>query len=277
MNQSVKKGRLLLAGIPLILLSACSANKYAATNKIYKEQANTFGNTLKATPPLEQTIPLMSLDSQFFIGSVNFGIRKPNFIILHHTAQASTDQTIKTFILKSTATSAHYVVGRDGKIVHMVNDYLRANHAGVGKWGNETDLNSCSLGIEIDNNGNEPYSDVQINSVISLIATLTKKYNIPAANVIGHSDIAPKRKIDPNKFPWKKLSDRGFGLWYDAVLQIPPPTFDAVAALRIIGYDVSNLPAAITAFKRHFVQTDIKPVLTQADNMILFNLYKKYL
>jgi len=277
MNQSVKKGRLLLAGIPLILLSACSANKYAATNKIYKEQANTFGNTLKATPPLEQTIPLMSLDSQFFIGSVNFGIRKPNFIILHHTAQASTDQTIKIFILKSTATSAHYVVGRDGKIVHMVNDYLRANHAGVGKWGNETDLNSCSLGIEIDNNGNEPYSDVQINSVISLIETLTKKYNIPAANVIGHSDIAPKRKIDPNKFPWKKLSERGFGLWYDAVLQIPPSTFDAVAALRIIGYDVSNLPAAITAFKRHFVQTDIKPVLTQADNMILFNLYKKYL
>jgi len=277
MKQSTKRGSLLFLGVPLFLLSACSTNKYAATNKIYKEQANIFGNTLKAIPPVEQTIPVMSLDSQFFIGSVNFGIRKPNFIILHHTAQASTDQTIKTFILKSTGTSAHYVVGRDGKVVHMVNDYLRANHAGAAKWGNETDLNSCSLGIEIDNNGNEPYSEVQINSVISLIAMLTKKYNIPAANVIGHADIAPKRKIDPNKFPWKKLADRGFGLWYDAVLQIPPVTFDSVAALRIIGYDVSNLPAAITAFKRHFVQTDITPVLKQADNMILFNLYKKYL
>jgi N-acetylmuramoyl-L-alanine amidase len=277
MKQSSKRARLLFLGIPFFLFSACSTNKYAATNKIYKEQATVFGNTLKAMPPLDQTIPVMSRDSQFFIGSVNFGIRKPNFIILHHTAQVSTDQTIRTFILKSTATSAHYVVGRDGKVVQMVNDYLRANHAGVAKWGNETDLNSCSLGIEIDNNGNEPYSDVQINSVISLVAMLTKKYNIPAANIIGHADIAPKRKIDPNKFPWKKLADRGFGLWYDTVLQIPPPTFDAVAALRIIGYDVSNLPAAITAFKRHFVQTDVTPVLKLGDNMILFNLYKKYL
>ena len=277
MKHSTRRSRLLFIGIPLFLLSACSTNKYAATNKIYKEQATVFGNTLKAVPPVDQIIPVIALDSQFFIGSVNFGIRKPNFIILHHTAQVSTDQTIKTFILKSTGTSAHYVIGRDGKVVHMVNDYLRANHAGVAKWGNETDLNSCSLGIEIDNNGNEPYSDVQINSVIALVETLTKKYNIPAANVIGHSDIAPRRKIDPNKFPWKKLADRGLGLWYDAVLQIPPPTFDAVAALRIIGYDVSNLPAAITAFKRHFVQTDITPVLKLGDNMILFNLYKKYL
>jgi len=277
MKHSTRRSRLLFIGIPLFLLSACSTNKYAATNKIYKEQATVFGNTLKAVPPVDQIIPVIALDSQSFIGSVNFGIRKPNFIILHHTAQVSTDQTIKTFILKSTGTSAHYVVGRDGKVVHMVNDYLRANHAGVAKWGNETDLNSCSLGIEIDNNGNEPYSDVQINSVIALVETLTKKYNIPAANVIGHSDIAPRRKIDPNKFPWKKLADRGLGLWYDAVLQIPPPTFDAVAALRIIGYDVSNLPAAITAFKRHFVQTDITPVLKLGDNMILFNLYKKYL
>lgn len=262
---------------PLFLITACTTNKYAATNKIYKEQAKVFGNTLKAVPPPAQTIPVIPLDSQSFIGSVNFGIRKPNFIILHHTAQESADLTIKTFTVKSTGTSAHYVIGRDGKVIQMVNDYLRANHAGVAKWGNETDLNSCSLGIEIDNNGDEPYADVQIKSLLSLLAVLTKKYNIPAANVIGHSDIAPKRKIDPNKFPWKKLSEQGFGLWYDTVLQIPPPEFDAVAALRIVGYDVSNLPAAIIAFKRHFVQTDISPVLTQADNMILFNLYKKYM
>lgn len=277
MKQSFQGSSPFFMAIPLLLLAACSTNKYAATNKIYKEQAKVFGNTLQSVPPVEQTIPAISLDSQFFIGSVNFGIRKPNYIILHHTAQKSTDQTIRTFILKSTETSAHYIIGRDGKVVHMVNDYLRANHAGVAKWGNETDLNSSSLGIEIDNNGDEPYSDVQIKSLVSLLSVLTKKYNIPAANVIGHSDIAPKRKIDPNKFPWKTLAEKGFGLWYDTVLQIPPTDFNAATALRIIGYDVSNLPAAIIAFKRHFVQTDIKPVLTQADNMILFNLYKKYL
>jgi N-acetylmuramoyl-L-alanine amidase len=267
----------LVLSIPLFVLSACSTNKYAATNKIYMEQAKVFGNTLKEMPPVTQHAETLAPDQQSFVGSVNFGIRKPNFVIIHHTAQTSTDQTIRTFTLKSTGTSAHYVIGRDGKVIQMVNDYLRANHAGVAKWGNETDLNSCSLGIELDNNGNEPYSDAQINSLIAVLATLKKKYNIPVQSFIGHSDIAPKRKIDPNKFPWKKLSEQGFGLWYDQVLQIPPAEFDAAIALRIIGYDISNLPAAITAFKRHFVQTDITPVLTQADNMILFNLYRKYI
>jgi len=263
--------------ICLFSLAACSAGKYAATNKIYKEQAKTFGNTLQADPPVGQAVDSIAPEQQFFVGSVNFGIRKPNFVIIHHTAQTSTDQTIKTFLLKSTQTSAHYVIGRDGKVVHMVNDYLRANHAGVAKWGNETDINSCSLGIELDNNGDEPYSDAQINSLISLLTTLKKKYNIPVQNFIGHSDIAPKRKTDPNKFPWKVLADKGFGLWYDEVMQIPPPEFDPAIALRIIGYDVSNMPATIIAFKRHFVQTDISPVLTQSDTMILFNLYRKYM
>jgi len=279
MKQLLKGKYSLMLGIPLIFLAACSTNKYAATNKIYKEQAKVFGNTLKEMPPLGQQIEMMPADQQSFIGSVNFGIRKPNFVIIHHTAQKSTDQTIRTFTLKSTQTSAHYVIGRDGKVVHMVNDYLRANHAGVAKWGNETDLNSCSLGIELDNNGDEPYSDAQISSLVSLLSTLKKKYNIPAANFIGHADIAPKRKPDPNKFPWKVLADQGYGLWYDTAipLQIPPLTFDTAIALRIIGYDISNMPAAITAFKRHFVGTDITPVLTQADTMILYNLYRKYM
>lgn len=241
--------------ISLFSLAACSTNKYAATNKIYKEQAKTFGSTLQADPPVGQLVDSIAPEQQFFIGSVNFGIRKPNFIIIHHTAQTSTDQTIKTFLLKSTQTSAHYVIGRDGKVVHMVNDYLRANHAGVAKWGNETDINSCSLGIELDNNGDEPYSDAQINSLISLLTTLKKKYNIPVQNFIGHSDIAPKRKTDPNKFPWKVLADKGFGIWYDQVLQIPPPEFDTVIALRVIGYDVSDMPLqlsllSVTLYKR---------------------------
>jgi N-acetylmuramoyl-L-alanine amidase len=278
MEQFFKGKRNLILSIPLFMLAACSTNKYAASNKIYKEKAQNFGNTLKDTPPLNQQIDLLPPDQQTFIGSVNFGIRKPNYVILHHTAQTSADQTIKTFTTKTKEeTSAHYLIGRDGKVVHLVNDYLRANHAGVAKWGNETDLNSCSIGIELDNNGNEPYSDAQISSLVTLLGTLKKRYNIPAANFIGHSDIAPRRKIDPNKFPWKQIADQGFGLWYDAVLQIPPPEFDPAVALRIIGYDVSNMPAAIIAFKRHFVQTDITPVLTQSDTMILFNLYRKYM
>lgn len=263
--------------LPLLVFSACTTNKYAATNKIYKDKTKAFANTIKSMPPVGQHIDSIAPEQQSFIGSVNFGIRKPNFIVIHHTAQTSLDQTIKTFTLARTEVSAHYVVSRDGKVVQMVNDYLRSNHAGVGRWGNDTDLNSSSLGIELDNNGNEPYSDAQIRSLLTLLDTLKKRYNIPTANFIGHADIAPKRKPDPNKFPWKVLAERGFGLWYDAVLKMPPPTFDAVAALRIIGYDTRDLSAAVIAFKRHFLPGETTGELTPAAKLILFNLYPKYM
>ena len=232
---------------------------------------------IQAMPPENQKIDSLAEDMQSFVGTVNFGIRKPNFVILHHTAQNSLEQTIKTFTLTRTQVSAHYVVSRDGKVVQMLNDYLRANHAGIGRWGNDTDLNSSSIGIEIDNNGSEPYSEAQIRSVVAVLGTLKKRYNIPAANFIGHADIAPTRKPDPNQFPWKALAKKGYGLWYDDVLKMPPADFNYEVALRVIGYDIRNLGAAITAFKRHFVQTDLTPTLTPADKLILYNLYFKYL
>jgi N-acetylmuramoyl-L-alanine amidase len=267
---------LLYGGVLAVTLSACSTNKYAATNKIYKKQAEAFATTIKEMPPVNQKIDSLNENLQSFVGTVNFGIRKPNFVILHHTAQNSLDQTIKTFTLARTQVSAHYVVSRDGKVVQMLNDYLRANHAGVGRWGNDTDLNSSSIGIELDNNGNEPWPEAQLKSLTALLGTLKKKYNIPTANFIAHSDIAPRRKPDPSNFPWKVIAQKGYGFWYDDVLTMPPANFNAEQALRIIGYDISDLSAAIIAFKRHFVQTDITPKLTPADKLILYNLYFKY-
>lgn len=263
--------------VPVLLLAACATNKYSATNKVYQKQARDFAGTIKAAPPLNQAIDSLPVHPLPWVGSVNFGIRKPNFVVLHHTAQDSAAQTLRTFTLTRTQVSSHYVIGRDGKVFQMVNDYLRANHAGVGKWGNETDLNSSSIGIEIDNNGREPYSEVQLKSLITVLRALKKRYNIPTANFIGHADIAPGRKNDPRNFPWKRMAEAGFGYWYDEVLAMPPEDFDAVMALRIIGYNVKNLNAAIEAFKIHFVQTDISQVLTPADKLILFNVYKKYL
>jgi len=266
-----------LFGIAAIAFSACSTGKYAATNKVYKENVKTFATTIRTMPPAGQRIDSLAEDQQSFVGTVNFGIRKPNYVIIHHTAQNSLDQTIKTFTLTRTGVSAHYVVSRDGRVVQMLNDYLRANHAGIGRWGNDTDLNSSSIGIEMDNNGSEPYSDAQINSLCALLGTLKKRYNIPTPNFIGHADIAPTRKPDPSNFPWKVLAEKGYGLWYDDLLKMPPVDFNAELALRVIGYDIRNLGAAITAFKRHFVQTDITPKLTPADKLILYNLYFKYL
>lgn len=262
-----------------IFFVACSTSKYAATEKIYKDKAKAFSRIIATSPPPGQQIDGLDPVVQSWVGAVNFGIRKPNFVILHHTAQASTTQTINTFLVKGKSeVSSHYIVGKDGAVVQMVNDYLRANHAGVGKWGNDSDLNSSSIGIELDNNGiNEPFTDAQIKNLLVLLEVLKKRYNIPAANFIGHADIAPGRKNDPRNFPWKILALKGFGLWYDEVLNLPPEDFDAALALRVIGYDTRNLPAAIEAFKIHFVQTDVSRELTAADKLILYNLYTKYM
>ncbi len=261
----------------VLILSACGSSKYAATEKIYKEKAKDFSKIINATPPVGQLYDSLGAANQEWIGSVNFGIRKPNFVVIHHTAQDNLAQTIKTFFSTKAGTSAHYVIGRDGKVVHMVNDYLRANHAGVSKWGKDTDLNSSSIGIELDNNGlTDPWPDAQINSLLKLLATLKKTYNIPTANFIGHADIAPGRKNDPRNFPWKRLADKGFGFWYDEVLKNPPADFDTERALKYIGYNTANLPAAITAFKIHFIQSDIKPTLTPVDILVLYNVYTKY-
>jgi N-acetylmuramoyl-L-alanine amidase len=204
---------LLVAGV---FISSCASNPYATTNRSYKKQAKAYAKELKAIPgakPGEEAYP----QGDYWVGTTNFNMRKPNFVVIHHTAQDSTAQTLKTFTLPRTQVSAHYVIGRDGKVYHMLNNSLRAWHGGSGSWGNNNDINSSSIGIELDNNGFEPFSEAQINSLLGVLAELKKDYHIPAANFIGHSDIAPTRKNDPNRaFPWKKLADNGFGLWYDA-------------------------------------------------------------
>ena len=111
----------------------------------------------------------------------------------------------------------------------MLNDYLRAWHAGLSKWGNLTDVNSSSIGIELDNDGFQPFADAQINSLLKLLASLKTAYNIPAANFIGHGDIAPTRKNDPNVlFPWKMLVEKGFGNWYDDTTNIQMPFISTI-------------------------------------------------
>ena len=308
------------------ILAACAAqrNPYAVTNKSYRTQVKAYAKALRATPG--PTPGADSLRGRYWVGTTNFNLRKPNYVVIHHTAQDSTTQTLRTFTLPRTQVSAHYVIGRDGRIYHMLNDYLRAWHGGVARWGNATDINSGSIGIELDNNGTEPFAEPQVSSLLLVLADLKKAYGIPVPNFIGHADIAPTRKNDPSAlFPWKRLADNGFGLWYDAGplpnpfgadsavalagrllfprlptadAALPAPTllpdtsavdaqlarlngpvtaFEPQVALRLIGYDTRDLPAAIRAFKLHFVQQDVGGPLTAADIRILYNLYQKCL
>jgi N-acetylmuramoyl-L-alanine amidase len=264
--------------VVLIVLASCSPKgPYAVTNMYYNDKTKGFVKTIQKQLPDSLTDSTGTLIPSAWVGTVNFGIRKPNFVIIHFTAQDSVQQTLKTFTVISTQVSAHYVVAKNGKVFHMVNDYLRANHAGVGKWGSVTDMNSCSIGIEVDNNGSEPFTENQIISLVSLLGQLKKNYNIPQANFIGHQDFAPKRKPDPGPlFPWKIMAQHGFGYWSDDVLELAPDGFDYAIALKLIGYDTSDLKAAVVAFKRHFIQTDISPTLTQLDLNVLYNVYQKY-
>lgn len=261
----------------IILLASCSPKPYQKAQKIQEEKVKEVMAKIETHKAPELFDTLGNALTTSFIPTVNFGSRKPDFVIIHHTAQDSIQQTIKTFTLERTQASAHYIVGKNGEVVQMLSDDLRAWHAGNAKWGNNFDMNSCSIGIELDNNGVDPFTEKQISSLLILLAKLKATYKIPTANFIGHGDIAPARKVDPSiLFPWKRLADAGFGLWYNLPDMPPPANFDVENALRRIGYDTRNLPSAIMAFKRHFVQIESSAVMTGWDKCVLYNLYKKY-
>lgn len=259
----------------LLAAAACTVNPYKATNRAYKQQAKNYARVISQTPlpPGTDSVPL----SPYWVGTVNFNLRKPNMVIIHHTAQNSCPQTLETFTVTRTQVSAHYVICRDGTVHHLLNDYLRAWQAGIAKWGNINDVNSVSVGIELDNNGFEPFPDAQITSLLRLLASLKTAYHIPAANFIGHGDIAPKRKDDPSAyFPWKTLADHGFGLWYGDTTGVSIPSgFSSVTALRLVGYDVADSNAAALAFKRHFL-SDTTRSWGAPEEKVLFMLYRQY-
>jgi len=263
--------------IAFLLLVSCGG-KYARTERVYKKKAKVFSKLYRQAPVAGQ-LEKIALPEREWIATVNFGVRRPNYVMIHHTAQDSLGQTVKTFHSERAGVSAHYLVGRDGRIVQMLNDLYRAHHAGTGKWGNDTDLNSSSIGIELDNNGTtDPWPEVQIDALIALLSHLKETYNIPRANFIAHADYAPARKDDPARFPWKRLADKGFGFWYGEDLEDPPENFDPKVALRLIGYDTRNLDAAIKAFKIHYIQRDTETAqLDREDLKILYSIFKEYL
>ena len=264
----------------VVFLIAFSCNPtpkhpYTGTNKAYKKQVAQYAKIL-GQYPIEDSLGLKN--PLYWVGTTNFSMRKPSFVIIHHTAQNSCEQTLKTFTLPRTQVSAHYVICRDGTVHHMLNDYLRAWHAGVSFWGNLTDINSSSIGIELDNSGLEPFADEQMNSLVILLERLKKAHGIPTANFIGHADIAPTRKNDPNiSFNWQLLAQKGFGNWYnDTTGVIVPTDFNAIQALRIIGYSVKDTSAAIVTFKRKFLKDEKNKQLNDSDKKVLFMLLKKY-
>lgn len=227
---------------------------------------------LAACAPLPPRHPIAT-----WVPSPNYNARQPFLIVLHFTDEASARKALHTLRTANSSgpVSAHYLIGSDGHIYQLVRDLQRAWHAGAGRWGTITDVNSASIGIELDNNGHTPFSEAQIDSLLRLLTDLTTRLHIPRTQIIGHEDLAPSRRNDPGPlFPWSRLAAAGFGLWPDPGLADPPPGFDPWMALTAIGYALDDRPAAVRAFHNHFRGMGGE-TLDAEDLRILYNLVGK--
>ncbi len=202
--------------------------------------------------------------------SPNFGARRPNFVIIHHTADDTAEDALRTLTNPLRQVSSHYLIGRDGKLYYLVDELARAWHAGDSYWGGTTDLNSASIGIELDNNGFEPFAEPMIERLLQLLDDLKTRYKIPTANFLGHGDILPGRKVDPSRyFPWQRLAARGFGLWCDPPYPLAPWVQDDALLLAALGYDVTRIDPARAAFRRRFRAEESAGALTGSESALL--------
>lgn len=199
--------------------------------------------------------------------SPNFGERKdgkkPKYIILHYTGTETLEKAL--FNLKGGKpdheVSAHYVIDVKGGVIRLVAEDKRAWHAGKAYWEGEEDINSSSIGIEIQNPGHEygyvSFTEAQIVAVIELCRDIMARHGILACNVLGHSDVAPDRKEDPGElFPWQRLAAVGIGLWPEtspSALASTTTEETACTLLLNLGYDPkANISTLVTAFQRHY-------------------------
>lgn len=212
-------------------------------------------------------------------GSPNQSPRWARAIVLHHTAMDSAHGAIRTLQTGNSGgpVSAHYLIGDDGVIHQLVADREAAWHAGNSRWAGVDELNAWSIGIELDNDGREPFAPAQIDALLVLLEDLTTRLRIPRHMVLGHSDIAPTRKDDPSvHFPWKALAGAGFGLWPREPLGPAPPGFDPWVAMRLVGYDLRDPEAALAAFHRRFRGNEVRHWLP-GDAEILADLQQQLL
>ncbi|WP_299502862.1 N-acetylmuramoyl-L-alanine amidase [uncultured Roseobacter sp.] len=145
------------------------------------------------------------------VSSPNCGPRRdgltPSIVVIHYTAMQSAEAAIERLCDPSAEVSAHYVIARTGEITQLVPEAQRAWHAGAGEWRDQTDINSRSIGIELDNAGTHPFPEPQMAALETLLAGILKRWAIRPGDVIGHSDMAPGRKGDPGpRFDWTRLA-----------------------------------------------------------------------
>ncbi|MCC5986995.1 MAG: N-acetylmuramoyl-L-alanine amidase [Pararhodobacter sp.] len=150
--------------------------------------------------------------------SPNYGPRRgglrPALVVLHYTEMPDAGSALARLCDQQAQVSAHYLIGADGTIWQLVDEELRAWHAGTGSWAGMDDINSRSIGIELDNDGASPFAAPQMLALEELLPAILSRWAIPPAGVIAHSDMAPTRKADPGaRFDWRRLARLGLSIW----------------------------------------------------------------
>ena len=203
------------------------------------------------------------------IPSPNFDSRPkgcaPDMLVLHYTGMTSGKAALARLTDPQSRVSAHYLIDEDGAVIALVDEENRAWHAGLACWAGERDINGCSLGIELVNPGHEwgyrRFPEAQMAALEELAGALVRRWSIPPARVLGHSDVAPARRQDPGElFDWARLAGAGIGLWPPAPADAPLlETMDLQTALARFGYDITcdglygaQTRQVVAAFQRHF-------------------------
>ena len=213
------------------------------------------------------------------------------FIIIHYTGMQSEIESLKRLSRRSSKVSCHYLINRKGRVIQLVKDKNIAWHAGKSKWKKFTNLNTNSIGIELVNKGHQfgyqKFTKEQIKSLIILGKQLKKKYKIKTHNFLGHSDIAPLRKVDPGeKFPWKKLSKFKLGKWYykkKRINRIDKKEIEKTFFKNIkkIGYRYFNIlkrkkrdKYIVKSFQQHYLPNKVTGIIDQKTFIISHFLAK---
>ena len=223
-------------------------------------------------------------------------INSIKIVVIHYTGMQSERESIIRLCSPKTKVSSHFLINQNGKVYRFVQDNQIAWHAGKSCWGEYKNLNKNSIGIELVNKGHQfGYTNFKKNQLLSLIKIckiLVKKYKIKKRNIIGHSDIAPLRKIDPGeKFPWKQLSKKNIGIWHSSKSSLlkkfrrikissKKDKIKFVKNLKKIGYCFSSnnksfFVKIVKAFQRHYRKEVINGFLDKECLIIAENLSKK--
>ncbi len=175
-------------------------------------------------------------------------------VVIHYTAMETTDTACARLCDAATEVSAHYLISEQGAVIQLVAEDMRAWHAGAGAWGDVDDVNSHSIGIELANTGCAPFPATQMNALEALLSGIMERWSIPAARVIAHSDMAPKRKFDPGpRFDWRRLALGGFSVWPDRAQAVSGAWVDFLIYAGAFGYRCDDKDALLAAFRLRFL------------------------